>query len=44
MYKTPSQLPEAARAELVRTLNDRLADGLEYALSLVGRAIGPKEP
>lgn len=29
MYKTPSQLPESARAELVRTLNDRLADGLD---------------
>ena len=29
MYKTPSNLPEAARAELVRTLNDRLADGLD---------------
>lgn len=29
MYKTPSHLPEAARAELVRTLNDRLADGLD---------------
>jgi starvation-inducible DNA-binding protein len=29
MYKTPSQLPEGARAELVRTLNDRLADGLD---------------
>ena len=29
MYKTPSQLPEAARTELVRTLNERLADGLD---------------
>jgi starvation-inducible DNA-binding protein len=29
MYKTPSQLPESARAELVRTLNARLADGLD---------------
>jgi starvation-inducible DNA-binding protein len=29
MYKTPSQLPEAARSELVRTLNERLADGLD---------------
>ncbi len=29
MYKTPSHLPEAARAELVRALNDRLADGLD---------------
>ena len=29
MYKTPSTLPEAARTDLVRTLNDRLADGLD---------------
>jgi len=29
MYKTPSQLPEADRLELVRTLNERLADGLD---------------
>ena len=29
MYKTPSHLPEGARADLVRTLNDRLADGLD---------------
>ena len=29
MYKTPSTLPEAARADVVRTLNDRLADGLD---------------
>ena len=29
MYKTPSNLSEAARADLVRTLNDRLADGLD---------------
>lgn len=29
MYKTPSQLPETARTELVRTLNERLADGLD---------------
>ena len=29
MYKTPSQLPESARTELVRTLNERLADGLD---------------
>lgn len=29
MYKTPSQLPESARTELVRTLNARLADGLD---------------
>ena len=29
MYKTPSQLPESARSELVRTLNERLADGLD---------------
>jgi len=29
MYKTPSQLPEAGRNELVRTLNARLVDGLD---------------
>ena len=29
MYKTPSQLPETARVELIRTLNDTLADGLD---------------
>jgi starvation-inducible DNA-binding protein len=29
MFKTPSQLSESARAELVRTLNDRLIDGLD---------------
>lgn len=29
MYKTPSQLSEASRTELVRTLNARLADGLD---------------
>jgi starvation-inducible DNA-binding protein len=29
MYKTPSNLPESARTELVRSLNDRLADGLD---------------
>lgn len=29
MYKTPSHLPEAARTEIARTLNDRLADGLD---------------
>lgn len=29
MYKTPSQLPETARTELIRTLNDTLADGLD---------------
>jgi len=29
MYKTPSQLPETARTELIRTLNERLADGLD---------------
>lgn len=29
MYKTPSHLPEATRATLVRTLNDRLIDGLD---------------
>lgn len=29
MYKTPSHLPEAARAELVRALNEVLADGLD---------------
>jgi starvation-inducible DNA-binding protein len=29
MYKSPSQLPEAARTALVDTLNARLADGLD---------------
>ena len=29
MYKTPSQLPADARATLIQTLNDRLADGLD---------------
>ncbi|MBA3457143.1 MAG: DNA starvation/stationary phase protection protein Dps [Deltaproteobacteria bacterium] len=29
MYKTPSQLPEAARARVATTLNERLADGLD---------------
>lgn len=29
MYKSPSPLPEAARADLARTLDDRLADGLD---------------
>lgn len=29
MYKTPSHLSEASRTELVRTLNARLADGLD---------------
>jgi starvation-inducible DNA-binding protein len=29
MYKSPSQLPEAARVEIARTLNERLADGLD---------------
>jgi starvation-inducible DNA-binding protein len=29
MYKTPSHLPEAARMDLIRLLNDRLADGLD---------------
>jgi starvation-inducible DNA-binding protein len=29
MYKTPSHLPEAARADLAHTLNERLADGLD---------------
>ena len=29
MYKTPSHLPEAARADISRTLNERLADGLD---------------
>jgi starvation-inducible DNA-binding protein len=29
MYKTPSHLPEAARTEIARALNDRLADGLD---------------
>jgi starvation-inducible DNA-binding protein len=29
MYKTPSHLSEAARTDLIRTLNARLADGLD---------------
>ena len=29
MYKTPSNLSEAARADLVRNLNERLVDGLD---------------
>ena len=29
MYKTPSNLPEAARTDIARALNDRLADGLD---------------
>ena len=29
MYKTPNHLPEASRAKLIATLNDRLADGLD---------------
>lgn len=29
MYKSPSHLPEAARAQIVATLNERLADGLD---------------
>src|SRR5512139_198478 len=29
MYKTPSTLPEAARTEIAKTLNARLADGLD---------------
>jgi starvation-inducible DNA-binding protein len=34
MYKTPSQLPEASRREVIRTLNDRLADGLDLHASI----------
>jgi starvation-inducible DNA-binding protein len=29
MYKTPSNLPEAARATIAASLNDRLVDGLD---------------
>ncbi|MFO0982937.1 MAG: DNA starvation/stationary phase protection protein Dps [Planctomycetota bacterium] len=29
MYRSPSQLPEPARARIAETLNDRLADGLD---------------
>src|SRR5688572_33489847 len=29
MYKTPSNLSESAREDLIRTLNARLADGLD---------------
>lgn len=34
MYKTPSQLAEPARAELIATLNARLADGLDLHAQL----------
>ena len=34
MYKTPSQLPETARATLVRSLNERLVDGLDLHSNL----------
>jgi len=34
MYKTPSQLPEESRIALVRTLNERLVDGLDLHSSL----------
>lgn len=29
MYKSPSKLPEASRARIAESLNDRLADGLD---------------
>lgn len=29
MYKSPSRLPEAARQQIIETLNERLADGLD---------------
>ena len=29
LYKSPSNLPETARAQLIETLNSRLADGLD---------------
>ena len=29
MYKTPSSLPETVRVDIARTLNERLADGLD---------------
>jgi starvation-inducible DNA-binding protein len=29
MYKSPNRLPEAARAKIVETLNERLVDGLD---------------
>ena len=29
MYKSPSSLPESARGDIARTLDDRLADGLD---------------
>lgn len=34
MYKTPSHLPESSREALVRTLNERLADGLDLHSAL----------
>jgi starvation-inducible DNA-binding protein len=34
MYKTPSQIPDSSRTVLVRTLNDRLVDGLDLHAGL----------
>ena len=34
MYKTPSHLPESSRHDLARTLNERLADGLDLHADL----------
>jgi starvation-inducible DNA-binding protein len=34
MYKTPSQLPEASRRDVIRALNERLADGLDLHASI----------
>jgi starvation-inducible DNA-binding protein len=34
MYKTPSQLPEPSRHDIIRALNARLADGLDLHMSL----------
>jgi starvation-inducible DNA-binding protein len=34
MYKTPSQLPEVSRRDVIRTLNERLSDGLDVHASI----------
>ena len=40
MHRTPSQLPKDARAEIVRALNARLADGLDLH-SQINRLAAP---
>lgn len=34
MYATPSNLPDAARAKIIETLNERLADGLDLHMQI----------